>query len=301
MAHSRRARLIGLAALSATFLLGGCSKAFVLLSPAGPIGADEKSAMLVALGLMLIVVIPVFVLTGWFAWHYRASNAKATYAPKWAHSAKIELVVWLVPALIIAALGSLTWTTTQALGPYKPIASNVKPLRVDVVSLDWKWLFIYPELGVATVNRLVIPAGVPVSFRLTSDTVMTSFFIPRLGTQIYAMPGMRSELNLMARKPGTYSGRNFQFSGRGYSGMRFEVDATAPRAFEAWVAKTRHAPRTLDMASWRKLETPGLERAALAYGSVSPHFFDRILMQTMTSDDLGFAPVASKGICHVAG
>ncbi len=170
---------------------------------------------------------------------YRASNTKATYTPKWSHSAKIDLVIWLVPVAIVTALGILAWNATHRLDPYKPIDSGVKPVSIEAVSLDWKWLFIYPDHNIAIVNQLVFPAKVPLSFRITSDTVMTSFFIPQLGSQIYAMAGMQTRLHLMADEPGIYAGQNQQFSGRGYADMHFKAIAVSREQFEAWVQKAR--------------------------------------------------------------
>ena len=217
--------------------LSGCSIAnFPLIDSAGPIGQHESQLILIAFLLMLIPVVPVIVMTFWFARHYRASNEKATYKPKWGHSNKIEIVVWTVPILIVFSLAILTWTTTHSLDPYKPIASQEKPVRIEAIALNWKWLFIYPDEHVASVNELVIPTGVPVNFRLTSDTVMTSFFIPRLGTQIYAMAGMKTRLHLMADKTGTFTGWNSQLSGEGFAGMHFKTIATSNPTTE-WVSK----------------------------------------------------------------
>lgn len=256
-----------------------------LLAPSGPVGAAEKTVFLSAFALMLIVVIPVFAMLFYFAWRYRASNKRATYAPRWAYSGRIELVVWLVPALIVATLGYLTWTTTHALSPYRPLASAARPIRVDAVALNWKWLFIYPDQHIATVNALVVPTHVPVSFRLTSNTVMTSFFIPRLGSQIYAMPGMRTKLHLMADVPGTYAGRNFQFSGRGYSAMQFTVRAVSKQAFDQWVAKVKSGKTRLDTAALTRLERPSVANAAAYYAAIEPHLFDYVIHQAMTADN----------------
>lgn len=264
-------------------LLGGCNRQMVLLNPEGPIGADEKSVILIAIGLMLIVVIPVFVMTFLFAWRYRASNHKATYAPRWAHSRRIEFVVWLVPALIVGGLGALSWTTTHALSPYRPLASAHKPLRVDAIAMNWKWVFIYPDQHIATVNQLVFPTGAPLSLRITSDSVMTSFFIPRLGSQIYAMPGMQTRLHLLADKAGTFTGRNFQFSGRGYSSMHFQAVATSTEGFERWVRKVRQSDRTLDRDTLDALEKPSVANPVSHYARIAPHLFDRVIRQVMTA------------------
>ena len=255
----------------ALLALGGCSIAnFPLLDSAGPIGQHEYQLIVIAFLLMLIPVVPVIVMTLWFARRYRASNDKATYAPKWGHSNKIEAVVWSIPIIIVGGLAILTWVTTHSLDPYKPIASKVKPVRIEAISLNWKWLFIYPDEHVASVNELVIPTGVPVNFRLTSDTVMTSFFIPRLGTQIYAMAGMKTRLHLMAGKPGTFTGWNSQLSGEGFSGMHFKTIATSKAGYEAWLNKVRQSPKTLDAISYKELAKPTSHTPVTYYSKVQP-------------------------------
>jgi cytochrome o ubiquinol oxidase subunit 2 len=266
-----------------------------LLDPSGPIGAAEKSVLLTAIGLMLIVVVPVFLMTFWFAWRYRASNRKARYAPEWASSGKIELAVWLVPAVIVSLLGLLTWNATHRLSPYRPLASAKDPLPIDAVAMNWKWLFIYPRQHIATVNQLALPTNVPVSFRLTSQTVMASFFIPRLGSQIYAMPGMRTKLHLLADKAGIYTGRNFQFSGRGYSWMQFQVIATSPQKFDVWIDKIKRSSRKLNLAAFQKLERPSIETPTIYYAAVHPHLFEYIIHQVMT----GQGTYASNGAVDV--
>lgn len=279
-----RVAVLRLGAACAPLFLGGCSGQMVLLHPAGPVGTAEKGIFLTAFALMLIVVLPVFAMLFFFAWRYRASNKRAFYAPGWASSRAIEVAVWTVPVLIVGALGYLTWTSTHALNPYRPLASAARPLDVDVVALNWKWLFIYPDQHIATVNELVIPADVPVSFRLTSETVMTSFFIPRLGTQIYAMPGMRTKLHLMADRPGVYTGLNYNFSGRGYSAMHFEVKAVSIQAFEQWAAQAKRGGQALDAAALRRLEKPSVANPVRSYSDVAPHLFARIVHRTMTAD-----------------
>jgi cytochrome o ubiquinol oxidase subunit II len=271
------------AALCGMTMLGGCSARMPLLDPAGPIGEAEKSTILTAIGLMLIVAIPVFAMTFLFAWRYRASNKQAAYAPDWSHSRAIEIVVWAVPALIVLALGNLAWGTTHRLSPYRPIASTVAPINVDVVAMNWKWLFIYPQQHIATLNELVIPAHVPVSFRLTSETVTASFFIPSLGSQIYAMPGMQTKLHLVAARQGRFVGQNNQFSGRGYSSMRFDTVVTSDAGFKAWVNQARSSPDKLDPAALHRLEQPSTGNPPTLYSSVSPGLFDRIIDATMTA------------------
>jgi cytochrome o ubiquinol oxidase subunit 2 len=271
-------KFIGLSSLCAAVFLGGCSE-IVVLDPKGPIGNDERFVILAAMALMLIVVIPVVVMVFLFPRKYRASATKATYMPKWSRSGKIELIVWLVPAVIIIILGSLVWRATFRLDPYKPIDPGVKPINIEAVSLDWKWLFIYPDQNIATVNQLVFPANVPVSFRLTSGTVMTSFFIPQLGSQIYAMAGMQTRLHLMADKPGIYRGQNQQFSGRGYADMTFKAIATSREEFDAWVKKVRQSAEKLNLDRYGELEKPSLDCPVAHFSSVTTDLFNHIIRQ----------------------
>lgn len=263
--------------LCSAILLSGCARSMPLLDTAGPIGSAEKSLIFTAIGLMLVVAIPVFVLTAFIAWRYRASNGKATYAPKWSHSWKLECIVWGVPAVIIVILGHLVWTDTHALSPDKRLASSEKPITVDVVSLNWKWLFVYPRDHIATVNRLVLPANVPVDFHITSDTVLSAFFIPRLGSMIYAMPGMQTKLDLVADRTGAFTGRNYQFSGRGYSSMHFGVTVTSPAQYRAWVNKAQASKNVLDAAALRRLEAPSTAAPVVIYSSVEPHIFEHVI------------------------
>jgi cytochrome o ubiquinol oxidase subunit II len=267
---------IGLSSTCAAVFLGGCSH-MVVFDPKGPIGDAERFIVIAAIVLMLIVVIPVLVMALWFPWKYRVSNTKAIYMPKWCYSAKIDLVVWLVPIAIVTVLGYLAWSQTHRLDPYKPIDSGVKPISIEVVSLDWKWLFIYPDHDIAAVNQLVFPAGVPLSFKMTSDTVMTSFFIPQLGSQIYAMAGMQTRLHLMADEPGAYDGQNQQFSGRGYSDMNFKAIATSQEEFEAWVQKTKQSLNKLDLARYEGLGKPSTGHPVTYFSSVRPGLFDHIM------------------------
>jgi cytochrome o ubiquinol oxidase subunit 2 len=271
-------KFIGLSSLWAAVFLGGCSE-IVVLDPKGPIGNDERFVILAAMALMLIVVIPVVVMVFLFPRKYRAASTKATYMPKWSRSGKIELIVWLVPAVIIIILGSLVWRATFRLDPYKPIDPGVKPINIEAVSLDWKWLFIYPDQNIATVNQLVFPANVPVSFRLTSGTVMTSFFIPQLGSQIYAMAGMQTRLHLMADKPGIYRGQNQQFSGRGYADMTFKAIATSREEFDAWVKKVRQSAEKLNLDRYGELEKPSLDCPVAHFSSVTTDLFNHIIRQ----------------------
>nr|WP_279590154.1 ubiquinol oxidase subunit II [Rhizomicrobium palustre] len=263
---------VGLLTLAAV-LLSGCD--YVVMDPKGPVGEAEKNLILLATGIMLLVVVPVIIMAVAFAWKYRASNTKATYAPDWHHSNTIEAVVWTIPVLIILVLGTVTWITSHSLDPRKEIPSAEKPLEVEVVSLDWKWLFIYPEQGVASVNELAVPVGRTVHFKLTSSGVMNAFFVPQLGTQVYTMSGMQSQLNLRADHPGTYMGISANYSGRGFADMHFAAKALDTAAFKAWVAKAK-AAGPLSNAEYAALMKQGTHPVT-AYGSVEEGLFHRIL------------------------
>ena len=248
-----------------------------LLDPVGQIGVDEKNLIITATLLMLLVVVPVILMTLVFAWKYRASNKNATYAPKWSHSTKIEVVIWTVPILIIIALGVITYKSTHALDPYRPIESDVKPITIEVVAMDWKWLFIYPEQGIATVNKIVFPANTPVNFRITSDTVMNSFFIPGLGGQIYAMAGMQTKLHLIANKNAELDGISANYSGAGFTGMKFKAIATSQAEFDAWVSEVKASPKQLDTAEYEALTKPSQNNPVELYSSVKPNLFQTII------------------------
>ena len=266
--------------LGMVMILTGCDQ-LPVLNPKGPIGDSERLLIITTFSLMLIVVIPVFVMAFWFSRKYRAANTEATYAPKWAYSAKIDWVIWLVPITIVIVLAYFTWTSTFRLDPYKPIASAHAPIAIEVVSLDWKWLFIYPEQDIAVVNQLVFPVNVPLSFRLTSDSVMTSFFIPQLGSQMYAMAGMQTRLNLMANEPGVYTGHNQEFSGRGYADMHFKAIATTSEEFHAWVEKVRQSPDILDADRFGQLRQPTTGSPVTFFSSVQPGLFKQIVSKYM--------------------
>lgn len=273
-------RLVRLAVpLLALAPLVGCT--FDLLQPVGDVGRQERTLILAALGLMLLVVVPVIALTLWFGWKYRASNARAVYAPTWAHSTRIEVVVWAVPCVIVAILGAMIWRTTATLDPYRPLESGVKPVRVQVVALNWKWLFIYPDYGVATIDELAIPTGTPIDFELTAESLMNSFFIPRLGSQVYAMAGMRTRLHLIADTPGTYRGMSAAFSGEGFSDMRFDTVAMSPPAFEAWMRDAKRSPQAMDARRYRTASLPTTRGAPAIYAGVEPDLFDGIVDRFM--------------------
>ncbi|MFL1517181.1 ubiquinol oxidase subunit II [Pseudomonas prosekii] len=275
MSKNRYPRLLGLLPLLGTLLLSGCN--MTLLDPKGQVGLDERNLIITATLLMLLVVVPVIVMTFLFAWKYRASNPNAVYAPKWSHSTKIEIAVWAVPVLIIIALGYVTYKSTHALDPYKPLESDVKPITVEVVSMDWKWLFIYPEQGIATVNKLVFPANTPINFKITSDTVMNSFFIPGLGGQIYAMAGMQTKLHLIANQNAEFDGISANYSGAGFTGMKFKAIATSQADFDAWVSDVKKAPKQLEKAEYEALSKPSQNNPVELYSSFTPNLFQTIV------------------------
>jgi len=280
MKKNRYKFLMGVVLLLGTVFLSSCSN-MVVLDPKGPIGSEEAFLIKIAFILMLIVVLPVFVMVIWFSVRYRASNKKATYKPNWAHSHKIELVVWLVPIAIVAALSYLTWVKTHELDPYKPLESDVKPIRIEVVSTDWNWLFIYPDYNIAVVNHLVFPANAPLNFKLTSASVMTSFFIPQLGSQIYVMAGMQTKLHLLADHEGTYLGQNIEYSGNGYETMHFDAVATSQEEFEDWVEKAKQSPDKMTLATFKEFSEPNINYPVTTYSSVAPKLFNHIMMQFM--------------------
>ena len=275
MSKNRYPRLLGLLPLLGTLLLGGCN--MTLLDPKGQVGLDERNLIITATLLMLLVVVPVIVMTFLFAWKYRASNTNAVYTPKWSHSTKIEIAVWTIPVLIIIALGYITYKSTHALDPYRPLDSDVKPITIEVVSMDWKWLFIYPEQGIATVNKIVFPAHTPINFKVTSDTVMNSFFIPGLGGQIYAMAGMQTKLHLIANQNAELDGISANYSGAGFTGMKFKAIATTQEDFDAWVNDVKKAPKQLEKAEYEALSKPSQNNPVELYSSVTPNLFQTII------------------------
>jgi cytochrome o ubiquinol oxidase subunit II len=277
MHHRLIARVFGLGAGLALLLLVGCQSA--LLDPRGPVGRAEKTILLNSLAIMLAIIVPTIIATLAFAWWFRASNKRATYLPDWEFSGRIELVVWSIPLMVILLLGGVTWIGSYDLDPARPLDSDVEPISIQVVSLDWKWLFIYPDQRIALVNELVVPAGVPLHFTLTSASVMNTFFVPQLGSMIYTMNGHATQLHLQADEPGTFHGLSGHFSGDGFSDMNFKVRALPADQFDAWVASTRGAGRSLDTAGYTKLMQQSVEPNPLRFGAVEDGLFHRIVHQ----------------------
>ena len=259
---------------SAAMLVASCQEG--VLDPQGPVGKAERVILYDSTAIMLAVIVPVIVLTLVFAWWFRAKNSHARYRPDWEYSGRIEMIIWSIPALVILFLGGIAWTGSHDLDPPAPLAESTAPLDIEVISLDWRWLFIYPKEGIASLNRLVVPAGVPLRFRLTSTTVMNSFFVPQLGSQIYAMPNMVTRLNLQADQPGTFEGLSAQFSGDGFSDMRFDLVSTQPEAFQDWVNATKTQGGVLDAKTFEELDRPAKADGVQTYAQVSEGLFDRV-------------------------
>jgi len=264
--------------------LGGCD--FTVLAPAGDIAAQQRDLLVISTLLMLLIIVPVMVLIVVFAWRYRSTNKAAAYDPDWDHSTKLELVIWAAPLMIIICLGALTWLGTHLLDPYRPIdrigpgrpvAREVEPLTVEVVAIDWKWMFIYPEYGVATVNEMAAPVDRPIDFRITASSVMNAFYIPALAGMIYAMPGMETKLHAVINHPGRYLGFSANYSGAGFSGMRFAFLGQSTAEFDQWIAQAKASGNTLDRARYLEIERPSENEPVQRFGTVDPDLFQAIV------------------------
>jgi cytochrome o ubiquinol oxidase subunit II len=269
--------------LISTATLGGCNEG--VLDPQGPVAVAERQILFDSLGIMLAIVIPVILATLGVAFWFRASNGRASYLPDFVYSGRIEVLVWSIPLMTVLLVGGVAWVGAHALDPRRPINTQVRPLRVQVASLDWKWLFIYPDQGIASVNHLVVPVGTPISFELTSAGVMNSFFIPQLGSQIYTMAGMTTHLQLQADYAGSYPGISAQFSGDGFADMTFKADAVPDADFSQWVEAARATGPTLDAQAYADLGKPSKAVAPFTYRAVSPDLFSRIVMPEISMND----------------
>ena len=272
------------AAAGLALSLAGCNT--ILLNAPGDIARQQGNLIVVATVLMLLIIVPVIGLTLFFAWRYRASNKDATYKPDWDHSVQLELVIWAAPLLIIIALGAVTWISTHTLDPYRPldriaegrpVPEGVEPLVVEVVSLDWKWLFLYPEQGIATVNELAAPVDRPIHFKLTSSTVMNAFYVPALAGMIYTMPGMQTELHAVMGTAGEYEGFSSNYSGAGFSGMRFRFHALDQAGFDTWVNRVRNSGQSLGRDGYLALEKPSEREPVRHYGNVDSSLYEAVL------------------------
>jgi cytochrome o ubiquinol oxidase subunit 2 len=266
--------------LSTSLMLGGCN--MVVLNPAGDVAAQQRDLLGIATFLMLLIIVPVLAMVAVFAWRYRATNKDATYEPNWDHSTQLELLIWAAPLLIIICLGAVTWVGTHLLDPYRPIertaaghpvVANVKPLEVEVVALDWKWLFIYPEYGIATVNELAAPVNRPIAFRITASSVMNAFYVPSLAGMIYAMPSMETRLHAVINKPGDYEGLSANYSGAGFSGMHFRFYGMSDADFAGWIAHNKASGAKLDRATYLKLEQPSEHVPVQRFAAVDAGLF----------------------------
>jgi cytochrome o ubiquinol oxidase subunit II len=254
-----------------------------LLEPRGPIAEKERNLMLFAAALSLVVVIPVFSMAIFIAWKYRESNTEATYTPEFDRSRLYETIWWVVPTVLIGILSVVAWNSSHALDPYRPLVSNVPPVNVEVVALDWKWLFIYPQQNIASVNRLEIPVNTPISFDITSDAPMNSFWIPQLSGQIYAMPGMSTQLHLAASKTGSYNGYSANISGVGFAGMNFKTDAVSNAAFNQWVRNaTWGSYANLTNTTYAQLAKPSQNSPVIYYSSVEHNLYTTIIAKYLS-------------------
>ena len=263
--------------------LGGCSQG--VLDPKGPIAAAERQILFNSLGIMLAIVIPTILATLGVAYWFRASNTRARYMPEFAYSGRLEILVWSIPIMTVLLVGGVAWVGSHDLDPPKAIVSAVKPVRVQVVSLDWKWLFIYPDQGIATVNQLTVPVGTPISFELTSSGVMNSFFVPQLGGQIYTMAGMVTRLHLQADHTGLYRGMSANYSGAGFSDMHFDVDAVPAQQFAQWAAAARDSGPALDAQAYSELAKPSQAIAPFSYRAVAPGLFSGVVSSELSPCD----------------
>jgi cytochrome o ubiquinol oxidase subunit II len=270
-------------ALIGAAMLSGCNEG--VLDPKGPVAAAERLILFNSLGIMLAIVIPTIVATLGVAFWFRSSNRRARYRPNFAYSGRLELLVWSIPAMTVLLVGGVAWIGSHDLDSRRPIPSPMSRVSIQVVSLDWKWLFIYPELGIASVNQLTIPVDTPVSFALTSSGVMNSFFVPQLGGQIYTMAGMATRLNVQADHTGTYRGLSAQYSGSGFSDMHFSVAAVPTQDFDKWVAAARSDGPVLDAQAYADLVKPSGPVAPFTYRAVAPDLFNSILGAVMHPDD----------------
>ena len=292
-------------------LLGGCNA--IVMNPAGDIAVQQRDLIIISTVLMLLIIVPVMALTVFFAWRYRASNKAAPYDPDWDHSTHLELVIWAAPLLIIICLGAVTWMATHLLDPFRPlartapgqpVAHNVKPLKVDVVALDWKWLFIYPEQGIATLNEMAAPVDRPIHFRISASSVMNAFYVPALAGMIYAMPGMQTQLYGVINKSGDFDGFSANYSGGGFSKMRFKFLARSEADFDKWVADAKAGGGSLGRIEYLDLERPSEGVPVQKWASVDSELFHRVVNLCVQPGKMSMHEMASidaKGGLGLAG
>lgn len=268
-----------------------------VLEPSGTISHKERNLIIFGLLLAILVVVPVYAMTIAIALKYRESNTKHKdkYSPDWNHDRRIELTWWAIPGVIILILSIVTWKSSHALDPFKPLSSKQTPLSIQVVSLDWKWLFIYPKQKIASVNYLKVPVNVPLNFQITSDTVMNSFWIPALGSQIYAMPGMETQLHLMATKTGSFYGSSANISGSGFAGMHFTTQAVSQTDFNNWARQLQLSPKHLSQSQYNILARPSSDNPVAYYSNVESGLFDNIILKYMAPSQREAAHLQASG------
>ncbi len=283
-------------------LLGGCS--MVVMDPSGHVAAQQRDLIVISSILMLLIIVPVMALTVFFAWKYRQSNRDAEYDPEWHHSTQLEVIIWSAPLAIIIALGAVTWLSTHTLDPYRPlerissstpVTKDTKQLDVEVVALNWKWLFIYPDQGFATVNELAAPVDAPINFKITSADIMNSFFVPALAGQIYAMAGMETKLHAVINKAGVYDGFSANFSGDGFSHMNFKFHGMPQADFDKWVEKVKSSGSKLDTAAYNDLAKPSEDVPVKYYSSVDPDLYEKILNMCVDPSQTCIKDMAAAG------
>lgn len=262
-----------------TIALSGCNA--VLFNPKGAVALDEKNILIISVLLMLVIVVPVIILILFFAWRYRETNDNAAYSPNWDNNILIEIICWTIPCIIILILGIITWRSSHQLDPYKPLQSNVKPITIQAISLEWRWLFIYPEYNIATINYIQFPVGVPIRFLITAEGPMNSFQIPQLGGQIYAMAGMQTKLHLIANEPGYFKGVSANFTGEGFSEMKFFARASTEKEFNQWVGAVRQSASILTMQTYNQVSKPNIDNNIQYFSAPNNTLFMNIVMKYM--------------------
>lgn len=267
---------------------------FAVLNPQGPIALQERNLMLIAALLSIIVIVPVFTMLFFFSIRYKEGNHKAKYTPNWGNNTKLEIIWWAIPCIIIAILAVITWKSSHSLDPYKPLSSAKKPLTIQVVALDWKWLFIYPTEHIATVNFVEFPATTPIVFDITSDAPMNSFWIPQLSGQIYAMPGMSTQLHLLATNPGNFQGSSANISGKGFAGMTFQVKAVSQQTFDQWVQTIKKSPQQLTQNAYNALAKPSENNPVSFYQAPDSTLYTFILMKYLKPTSSSYLSAPSK-------
>jgi cytochrome o ubiquinol oxidase subunit 2 len=288
--------VVGLIAVIAMMVIASSGASMPVIDTRGVVGNAQRDTLYIAVLVMLIIVIPVFFLVAFISWRYRdTAKRKAAYKPEWANNTWLEIIWWGVPVIIIAILSVITWQTSHSLDPYRPLVSQKEPVQVQVVSLQWKWLFIYPDEGIATVGEMAMPLNTPVEFTITSDAPMNSFWIPQLGGQIYAMSGMSTKLHLDANEAGDYRGVSANLSGEGHADMTFTAKARGESEYRAWLAKVKESDKVLDNAAYEKLRLPSRVSDVHHYTLATPDLYESIVERYSGSHMMGGSQNAHEG------